>query len=297
MFKIYLDKNSPRIVINFFGIKLKLKNKLSMFLYQASSHKHILEKYVDIKKVNIATGELRNAQLELKSFLEYFDELSKRNNLKYWLDSGTLLGAVRHNGFIPWDDDIDICMLRDDYEKMHTILLNELKNNSNWYVREYFVNPTNWQIRIISKKFKQNIGFDIFPVDKYFDSNFTEQEQNNITNTIKKASECLKKKYSHAKNIKIIDVKKDIAYIQRKKILYNKIPAQNKPALFWGIDFPCDAKQLIIHYDMVFPLKEIGFEGKTYPCPNNIDGYLKNFYSNYMEFPSYIINDSGLRCE
>lgn len=39
------------------------------------------------------------------------------------------------------------------------------------------------------------------------------------------------------------------------------------------------------------------YDGKTYPCPNDIDGYLKNFYSNYMEFPSYIINDSGLRCE
>ena len=53
---------------------------------------------------------LRNAQLIMLDMLIEFDAICKKHKLQYWLDSGTLLGAVRHKGFIPWDDDIDIAL-------------------------------------------------------------------------------------------------------------------------------------------------------------------------------------------
>ena len=59
------------------------------------------------------------------SVLDEIDRICKENNLKYSLAYGTLLGAVRHKGYIPWDDDIDICMLREDYEKLIAILKDE----------------------------------------------------------------------------------------------------------------------------------------------------------------------------
>ena len=60
---------------------------------------------------------LREIQLAELEILIEFDRICKLHNLKYSLAAGTLLGAIRHKGFIPWDDDIDVCMPRPDYEK------------------------------------------------------------------------------------------------------------------------------------------------------------------------------------
>ena len=75
---------------------------------------------------NINLKELQNIQMEI---LVEFDRICKKNNIKYQLFAGTLLGAIRHKGFIPWDDDIDVCMLRKDYIKFLNACESDLREN------------------------------------------------------------------------------------------------------------------------------------------------------------------------
>lgn len=73
-------------------------------------------------------GKLENIQQILLGFLLEVDRICKKHNIKYFLGGGSLLGAVRHKGFIPWDDDADVMMLREDYDRFLSVLPDELPN-------------------------------------------------------------------------------------------------------------------------------------------------------------------------
>ena len=68
--------------------------------------------------INVDRDTLRKLQLKELESLVYFDEFCKKHELTYFLLGGCVIGAIRHNGFIPWDDDIDVMMPRRDYERM-----------------------------------------------------------------------------------------------------------------------------------------------------------------------------------
>ena len=87
------------------------KDKDKLFLYQ-DSHE----------------GKLKNIQKILLAYLLEVDRICKKHNIQYFLGGGTLLGAIRHHGFIPWDDDADIMMLREDYNKFLSVVGDELPN-------------------------------------------------------------------------------------------------------------------------------------------------------------------------
>ncbi len=114
-------------------------------------------------------------QLDL---LERFQEVCHRHNLKFFASGGTLLGAIRHKGYIPWDDDIDIMMMREDYEKLLTIAPQEFTapyffqtawNDKNYSRGHAQLRNSNTTAILPSENgrfpFNQGIFIDIFPTD------------------------------------------------------------------------------------------------------------------------------------
>lgn len=72
---------------------------------------YFLNTYCDITKLPPSQDcDLRNVQILLLWLVKIFDKECKKHNITYWLNSGNLLGAIRHKGFIPWDDDVDVAM-------------------------------------------------------------------------------------------------------------------------------------------------------------------------------------------
>ena len=102
--------------------KLQNLNKKSNQLNSQNQLLDLLFTSCDIK----IKGNLRNVQLLYIELLRFVDNVCKKHDIDYWLEGGTLIGAVRHGGFIPWDDDIDLSIMRKDYEKLIKVLPEEI---------------------------------------------------------------------------------------------------------------------------------------------------------------------------
>ena len=95
---------------------------------------------------------LRRDQMELLRMLEVLDEICKKHNIRWWLSSGTLLGAARHQGFIPWDDDMDIVLLKKDYKRLEKILCEMQSNEFVFHCMKTDVDYVNWFGKFRKKK-------------------------------------------------------------------------------------------------------------------------------------------------
>ena len=124
---------------------------------------YFLNEYVDITRIPSASGALRTFQENDVLLLKVFDLICRQNNLTYWLSWGTLLGAVRHKGFIPWDDDLDVNMTREDFELAKSILPSAMT-------------PLGFTVHINPSKSFESIGIsykdfgvwlDVFPMDRF----------------------------------------------------------------------------------------------------------------------------------
>ncbi|MBR2196749.1 MAG: LicD family protein [Salinivirgaceae bacterium] len=123
-----------------------------------------------MQKKNISLDELKSIQLDILSVIDRF---CRENNIKYSLGYGSMLGAARHQGYIPWDDDVDIILLRSEYEKLLSSFPKELDNvkiaslqtDIKWdraFAKAY---DCRTELQDAGNKYRIGVGIDIYPID------------------------------------------------------------------------------------------------------------------------------------
>lgn len=273
----YVDtKSSNRIIIYFLGIKLKIfkpwiKNKYAKYDCPAN-------------EIPPATGILRKIQFANLKMMIIFDKLCKENGYEYWLDFGNLLGAVRHGGFIPWDDDVDFGMPRQDYEKFYQKYENGIPGYEDIYL-DFDNNGKNRCFIKIRHKKLMNIAIDIFPYD-FYHKDISTEEQIKITKKFKRARDKIIYNlfipfFKHRHQA----MRDRLFKIRDKFINSNDIKKEDKLPLFYGLDYPHPNPNYFFNYDKIFPLKAIKYEGYDFSCPNDEIFVLKQLFNDYMAIP------------
>jgi len=240
----------------------------------------------------IAPDILRKAQLIMLDMLLEFDAICKKHQLQYWLDSGSLLGAVRHQGFIPWDDDIDLSMPVEDYKKFLSIAESELSRDVFLQTSQTDENFKFDYIKLRSSKarivefhekdksvgYHQGVFVDIFPM---LAIDNTQENKKFYDITLQKIRD-VSATSLHTPNGNDDPVKRSAL----TALLYEKHQGwkTNNAKVIYGGEMPDVAAWFDI--DKVFPLTTIEFEGHLFPAPNNPSHYLDAIYSfDYREVP------------
>lgn len=238
---------------------------------------------------------LRACQLKQLSILKEVDRICRKHKLSYWLDGGTLLGAMRHGGFIPWDDDIDIGMTLEDMQAFMKVAPSELPDTL--FLQTPESDPTSKEpiVKIrdlnsiyieagdtFSVEYQKGLYVDIFPFIDY---------PTVPRPWAKKLCKGISVSYSilHAQHYYSLRSFAEFFYFGMKYALFKGIWAMLclvRPKGTYLSNILINNGYGIMHRkDSVFPLSTITFEGKDFPAPGNVDAYLKDLYKNYMDIP------------
>lgn len=246
----------------------------------------------DFSKYNGEGTQLRKAQLRMLDILVEIDKICRRHNIPYWIDYGSLLGAVRHGGFIPWDDDLDIGMMKEDYSRFLSIAPQELPDQfvvQNISTEKYF--PLTFS-KIVDKNSKvysndysqqkckyTGIWIDIFPLVK---GNY---------NIRKWLDPLYGRCFRRIHHVEPFNISVAISYL-----LFPFVWAARHVMRFFflfcdknlrmdefGMTSPLYRKQK--YYSDYLPTKDIQFENIVVPAPNRIDKVLTDYYGNYIQVP------------
>lgn len=283
--KIFLiqDYGETHYKITILGIIIKFPKPKYAKLKKENIFYYYKKHNIDIRTIPPATGKLRELQLANVVLLKELDYVCKQANLKYWLDGGTLLGAVRHKGYIPWDDDIDTGMLREDYNKI-VEAFEKYSRDPDIYAGFVRDKSNNLIIKIQHKKCPC-LFVDIFPFD-FYGKSLTTDEQLRISKKIKNIRNNLS--LILAAQTSIINLQKILSEKIQNEILSNNSNNNCISDLVWGIDFNQPYENWFTEYDVIFPLKPILFEGEYFPSMNKPDCFLKRLYKDYLSYPKRI---------
>ncbi len=241
------------------------------------------------KQYNPEGSKLRKYQLLLLDMMIDIDNICKDNNIQYWITFGTMLGAYRHGGFIPWDDDLDIAMPHQDYKRFKKIL----KNNNKYILQSHsndlaYVYPFG-KIRL--RKHDISINEGIIDIDYNYKTPFID-----VFPMVDKKSEWANKlgylllKCTLASNKITSNIIRKITreclyiithyFIKPIVLLFSK-----KHKEYYGYGFGCFSSWEESKKSYILPTSPISFEGQTFQGPGKPHEYLREIYGNYEELP------------
>ena len=247
-----------------------------------------------MNKRTITNEENKAIQL---SILKYYDHFCKEHGLQYYLSDGTLLGAIRHKGFIPWDDDIDVEMPRSDWLRIRELFINQ-----DPYVLCY---PTDKDSKVHCIKIYDNrtikieggvaysndylgVDIDIFSIDGSADDQHVyEQDRETIYTLFNRSCE-IKCGYIGSFKHKIKILLMTIIYGKPKTLMNKAINLCRKHSLEnskYATRYGRFGRGYRVPIDCYKEAILVDFEGEKFPAPIGYDAVLKAQYGNYMELP------------
>lgn len=247
---------------------------------------------------------LKGIQKAIFEMLKEVDRICRKNNIKYSLDSGTLIGAIRHNGFVPWDDDGDVVMLRSEYEKFAEACKKDL-NTKRFFLQDFDTDPEyRWgyaKLRynntlLLKKgqehcKWHQGIFIDIFIYDGVPDNHFLRIIHSYACYCIRKGLYSVVGRKS-ADNL-LIRSWYALLYLIPRNVWVNliesiaKFTGEDNHELACHMTYPCD------FYGSKFGMPRVSFndfidkdfEGHMFKIFKNYDAHLRCMYGDYMVLP------------
>ena len=248
---------------------------------------------------------LKHLQKTQLIILKQFIKICEENNITYFIYGGSLLGTIRHEGFIPWDDDIDVILFREDYEKLNKILSTKIDEKYNFLnvFNEETYHHTWAQLTLKNTlleywwanqvDYDTNIYIDIFILENIPNNKFKRFVHKWTCFALNQLTMYSYFKYDNPSKFKKI-IQQSIYYLIKispvspntiKKKCFKKFSKYANESCNQVCDFPAICQMPVSNKTDWLPAKKAKFEDLEVNIPNNYDKILTRIYGDYMELP------------